>query len=182
MKNWSGIIVGVIIGFLISGLILLLVTSPEEETLTLLPRPTLRPMQIEIYGAIQQPGIYAFDYAATVNDLAEAAGGLTGSADPERSRLAARVYDGDRIVIPTRGGSEITLTPFEIPNFSSKINLNTATAAELMVLPGVGEKKAGEIIHYRETVGPFEKIEDLLRIDGFGEKTIERFYDLITVD
>ena len=105
MKNWSKIIVDVIIGFLISGLILLLVTSPEEETLTLLPRPTLRPMQIEIYGAIQQPGIYAFDYAATVNDLAEAAGGLTGSADPERSRLAARVYDGDRIVIPTPSAS-----------------------------------------------------------------------------
>ena len=68
MKNWSGIIVGVIIGLLISGLILLIATNPEEEVLTLEPRPTMRPMQIEIYGAIRRPGIYAFSQAATVND------------------------------------------------------------------------------------------------------------------
>lgn len=182
MKNWSGIIVGVIIGLLISGLILLIATNPEEEVLTLEPRPTMRPMQIEIYGAIRRPGIYAFSQAATVNDLVEAAGGLSADADPEGSRLAARVYDGDRILIPTRSIAEITLTPFQNPKISSKINLNTATIAELMTLPGIGEKKAGEIVNYRETVGPFEKVEDLLRIDGFGEKTIDRFYDLITVD
>ena len=182
MKNLGGIILGVIIGLLISGLILLIATNPEEEALTIELRPTARPMQVEIYGAVRNPGLYAFSRAATVGDLVEAAGGLDADADPEGSRLAARVYDGDRILIPTRSDPRITLTPFKNSQSSSKINLNTAAVSELITLPGIGEKKAAEIINYRETVGRFEKIEDLLNIDGFGVKTIERFYDLITVE
>ena len=62
------------------------------------------------------------------------------------------------------------------------VELNTATAAELRTLPGVGERTAQRIIEYREEHGGFEKIEDLMNIRGIGEKTFLRLRPLIRVD
>ena len=64
---------------------------------------------------------------------------------------------------------------------SPKVNINTASADELAQLKGVGEKKAAVIIEFRETNGPFELPEDLLKVPGIGPKTFETNKDLITV-
>ena len=64
---------------------------------------------------------------------------------------------------------------------SSKININSATAEELMVLPGIGPSMAGRIIDHRRGNGPFAKIEDLIEVKGIGAKTLDRFKNLITV-
>jgi len=61
------------------------------------------------------------------------------------------------------------------------LSLNSATAEELQHLPGIGPVKAQAIIDYREQVGPFESVEDVLRVKGIGEKTFESIRDLITV-
>lgn len=54
------------------------------------------------------------------------------------------------------------------------VNLNTADAAELDLLPGIGETLAGRILEYREQIGGFIQVEQLLEVQGIGEKTLEK--------
>lgn len=183
MNTLRTVSIGILIGLLLGGVLLLLLTRTEEETVVIVYQPTKGPMRIEIRGAVAHPGLYEFTEAATVDDLVRAAGGFTEQADQDRSRLAARVYDGDAIWIPTLASANLpTLTPFPILETSSKINLNVATIEELMELPGIGEKKALEIIQYRTEHGGFKDVSELLKVNGLGEKTIETFYDQITVE
>jgi competence protein ComEA len=65
---------------------------------------------------------------------------------------------------------------------AEKINLNTATLEELMTLDRIGPKYAQRIIDYRQTNGPFEKIEDIMKVKGIGPKTFEANKDKITVE
>ena len=62
-----------------------------------------------------------------------------------------------------------------------KVNLNTANAADLQKLTGIGEKKAEQIIAYREQKGSFKKIEDLMQVSGIGEKTFASLKDQLAV-
>jgi competence protein ComEA len=62
------------------------------------------------------------------------------------------------------------------------ININIATAEELNQLKGIGETLAQRVIEYREQHGPFEKIEDILKVKGLGEKFLEENKGLITVE
>jgi competence protein ComEA len=61
------------------------------------------------------------------------------------------------------------------------INLNTATAAELEKLPGIGQKVAARIVEYRQKNGPFKKVEDLMNVQGIGEKSFLQFRSQLTV-
>lgn len=64
---------------------------------------------------------------------------------------------------------------------SELININTASAEELMSLNGIGEKKALTIVEYRKTNGPFDSIEELTNVSGIGEKTFEKLKDYICI-
>ncbi len=64
---------------------------------------------------------------------------------------------------------------------TGKVDLNTATAEELMTLPGIGEKRAADIIAYREANGPFRIPEDLTRVSGIGEGILAGLIDQVTV-
>ena len=66
-------------------------------------------------------------------------------------------------------------------NQEEKINLNTATEAELQTISGIGAKKAQEIIRFRDEQGPFKTVEELKNVPGIGEKTVERLKDMLTV-
>ena len=65
---------------------------------------------------------------------------------------------------------------------TEKININTADAATLDLLPGIGEKRAQDIIDYRNANGPFRVPEDLTRVSGIGEGILEGLIDYITVE
>jgi competence protein ComEA len=78
----------------------------------------------------------------------------------------------------------VTLMPAAIlahPQASSKININTASVSELQQLPRVGPKVAQRIVDYREKHGKFERIEELMKVQGIGEKTFEQLKNQITV-
>jgi competence protein ComEA len=64
---------------------------------------------------------------------------------------------------------------------SGPVNINTATAAELETLPGIGPSTAQKIIDYREANGPFETVEDIMDVPTIGEAKFEGIRDLITV-
>jgi len=70
--------------------------------------------------------------------------------------------------------------PASIP--SKKINLNSATASELELLPGVGPALAGRIIEHRRTNGPFRSVTDLDKVRGIGPKMLEKLAPLVRVD
>ena len=63
---------------------------------------------------------------------------------------------------------------------STRINVNTASSSELQALPGIGPKKAGAIVAYREANGPFKRVDDLVEVKGIGPKTLAKLRPLVT--
>ncbi|MBQ6502726.1 MAG: helix-hairpin-helix domain-containing protein [Flexilinea sp.] len=136
--------------------------------------------KVAVYGAVQTPGIYEYEGSIRVEDAVALAGGLAEDADAAFSNLTGWVNDGETILIPTSGFPEPTLT-IQVQE-EVKINLNTADKNELMSLPGIGEKRAAEIMKLRENKGKITYKEELLEIQGISEKLLESIYDRLIVD
>ncbi len=148
------------------------------------------PLVVDVKGAVKQPGVYSLPAGARVVDAIERAGGLLEEADPERINLAQPLTDGMAFRVPYQGEQEkLPAEPVSASvasasgsfSDSGKVNINTATEAELDTLPGIGPAKAAAIIKYREEHGPFQDISQLTRVPGIGEKTFQNLQDLITV-
>ena len=150
--------------------------QPEEETAT-----TAAPgILVYVCGCVKEPGVYELSTDARVQDAVAAAGGFDRKADNEYWNLAETVRDGEQIRIPSREEGE-KLREKADTGGSRLVNLNTATKEELMTLKGIGEAKADAIIHYRETQGPFEAIEDVMLVTGIKEAAFRKIRDSITV-
>lgn len=136
---------------------------------------------IDISGAIEKGGVYKINEGQRRVDLVEKAGGFLLNADKEwlqkNFNLAEKLEDGEKIYIPFEG--ENYNEEISSKNIGGKVNINTASLEELIGLSGVGKVTADKIIKYREENGRFEKIEDLLLVDGLGEKTVEGFKEEI---
>jgi competence protein ComEA len=144
-------------------------------------------MKVDIKGAVINPGVYTVTGEERVIDIIEKAGGLLEDADIVKVNLSQKVMDEMVIYIPKIGEEVWAAENIPVSSGSQssggggKVNINQADASTLDSLPGIGPSKAAAIIEYRETNGPFQKVEDLMNISGIGEKTFEKLKDQITV-
>ncbi|QRN86128.1 ComEA family DNA-binding protein [Clostridia bacterium] len=127
-------------------------------------------LAVHVGGEVSIPGVYYLAEGSRVDDAIKLAEPLD-TAYLDGLNLAMYVTDGQKIFVPTRGNQHL----------DGRVNLNTASQGELETLPGIGEVTARKIIRYREDVSPFYAIEDLLRIDGFGEGKLAELKDLVCV-
>ena len=140
------------------------------------PQETQAEYAVYICGEVKHPGVYRFTQAARICDVVEAAGGFTKKAATASVNQARYITDGEQIEIMSekqwRKSSGQTQAGFPSENNnntmqdSGKVNLNTATEAELMTLSGVGQSKAKAIIDYRTQNGPFGSVEDIMQVPG----------------
>jgi competence protein ComEA len=153
-------------------------------------------IKIYILGEVLNPGVYEMKPGDRLQEAIQAAGGFTTRADRTKLDLAQRVRDEMRIEIPalpdtptplpTTGPGTPTATALPPPTTvapatAGKVNINTASAAELdKQLPGIGPVLAGRIVEYRTNNGPFKTLDDLRKVSGLTKSVIDKIKDLIT--
>jgi competence protein ComEA len=161
-RYWK-LVFGLLIAIIVIGsLIVWAKYSPSQPIeITLPPSQSLPQGEIYISGEVNNPGVYPLKEEDSINDIVQAAGGISGDADINRLEL----------YVTRSGGKE---TP-------QKINLNKAEAWLLQALPGIGEVRAKAIINYRQQNGRFRHINELIDVEGIGLTTYDRIKHLITV-
>lgn len=133
---------------------------------------------VDVSGAVKHPDVYTLPPGARVFQALHAAGGFASDASVESVNRAARLEDGDQVLVLTQkqaesSGHRIGKAKSHSARGRSKkkapdgrINLNTATAEELEELPGIGPELAQRIIAYRELIGRFQDTGDVATVDG----------------
>lgn len=170
---------------------------PPEPTATIVPTTTPAPIRVYVTGAVKQPAVYELAPNSIIDDAVRAAGGFDASANAVGVNLAQPVFDGMQIYVPdlsegaespppvtsgaVSGAAGSGATRFGGNLFAGLVNINTATAAELEALPGIGPSTAAKIIAYREEHGPFAAVEALLEVPGIGDAKLAAIRDLIAV-
>ena len=131
-----------------------------------------RELVVQVAGAVGTPGLVRLRDGERVADAIAAAGGARPDADLDAVNLAARVADGERVVVPVRGALPAGSPPASGgaggARSSGPVHLNSASAAELETLPGIGPSLAAAIIRSREEAGGFRSVQDLERVRGIG--------------
>ena len=143
---------------------------------------------VDVKGAVKKTGMYRITQGMRLMDAIDLAGGFSAEADQNQVNFSKLLTDQEIIYVPKVGEEipTITETPQQgtstaASGTTQKININTADATELQQLSGIGEKKAADIIKYREENGSFQAVEDLTKVSGIGEKTLENLKDSITI-
>ncbi len=134
----------------------------------------------DVGGAVNQPMVVELKEGSRVGDAIDAAGGLAKDADITNINRAAVVSDGDKIYVPKKG-EIVQEGGISSEKQQAKVNINTATTAELQTVTGIGPATAEKILLYRASNGSFMKLEDLKKVDGIGDKTYEKLKDQITI-
>ncbi|MCK4261616.1 helix-hairpin-helix domain-containing protein [bacterium] len=141
-------------------------------------------IMVDIAGAVWRPGVYTFQAGSRVKDAVDKASPRS-NANLELLNLASSLRDGQKIVVPTKiseGDSKKSASSVEkLPAGLKRINLNTASKAELEALPGIGPVRALSIIEYRTQHGGFKNIEGIKKVEGVGEITFKKVENLISV-
>ncbi|MCK1214330.1 helix-hairpin-helix domain-containing protein [Streptococcus uberis] len=157
----------------------------EEKT-----NPEMETIMVDIKGAVVKEGIYQLQRNSRVTDAIQIAGGLREDADPNAINLAQKLSD-EAILYVARKGENKSIIDCQGQQSSSieqggqrdqKVNINKATIEDLRKIPGIGEKRAQEILDARDSKGGFKSIDDLLTISGIGQKTLEKIKNDIIID
>lgn len=153
--------------------------------------PEVDRLVVAVVGAVPSPGLATVSSGARVADALEHSG-VDGDADLAAINVARRLSDGEQIRVPRMGEvqgdpAQAAGLPEEVPagtvgeSSLGKISVNTASAAELVALPGVGEATAAAIVAHREANGAFRSIDDLLDVRGIGPAKLEALRDQVTL-
>lgn len=163
--------------------------------------------QVDIKGEINYPGIYKLNSNSRVIDVIKKAGDLTENADTSVINLSKKITDEMVIIIYSKEQVSDFKKTKEIEkqveekciqvdeeslkndacivssnnNSNGKISINNASVDELKKLPGIGDKKAKDIVNYREKNGLFKKIEDIMKVNGIGESAFAQIKESITL-
>jgi len=125
---------------------------------------------VHVAGAVRHPGVYELAAGARVQDAVRRAGGPRRGANVDAVNLAARVADGQQIVVPSAAPAVVATDPGAAP--SAPISLGSATLEQLQTLDGVGPATAQKIVAYRTEHGGFRSVDDLANVPGIGPKKL----------
>ena len=143
---------------------------------------------VDVKGAVKKPGVYQLKSSSRVHDALLKAGGMTDEADLKSINQAQKLVDeavvyvakvGENVVDVTTNTNASTATS---QAKSGLVNLNPATEADFQTISGIGQKRAQDIIAYREANGKFKSVDDLKNVTGIGAKTLEKLKEYVTVD
>ena len=141
-------------------------------------------MTVDIAGKVRRPGVATLPAGSRVVDALERAGGARGRVDLTSLNLARVLVDGEQILVGApahAAGPAAGAVAGAPPATSPLVNLNTATTEELDTLPGVGPVTAQKILSWRTEHGAFASVDELLEVDGIGEKTLAELAPLVTL-
>jgi competence protein ComEA len=157
------------------------VPPPVRVAAATTPRALVAPLFVNVVGAVRQPGLYRLKEGARVADAVTRAGGPTPKAQIESVNLAARIADGEQIVVPRRGlGPPVGVAGAAGGTAATgPVHLNSATLEQLDALPGVGPVTAQKILDYRQKHGSFGSVDELDAISGIGPARLGTLRDLV---
>lgn len=157
-----GIIIGLVVIFVIG-------LWHQFYGFTPLPEAPQRQLEVQLAGAVNQPGVYTVDGTMRLGQLIELAGGLSEAADEARLNLAQKLIDGEKIVIPEKiihrpqDTAETAPAPAQLP----------LDSAFWQAIDGIGPATAGRIVDYL-AAHPEAQLEDLSQVSGIGPKKLRQ--------
>lgn len=144
-----------------------------------LPSPTPSGIVIDVGGRVRRPGLVTVPIGSRVADAVRAAGGALHPGDLALLNLAAKVSDGQLLLVGVPGAAAAAADPAS--GASGPVNLNTATTDQLDSLPGIGPVLAQRIIDWRTAHGSFHSVRDLDQVSGIGDSIYAELEPLVTV-
>lgn len=176
---------------------------PIEESQPQNQNTQSRTAYVYITGEVKKPGVYKLSEDSRIFQLVEMAGGFTPKAETEFLNLAENVADGSHIHVgakslqqsplipgmpanvhaniqPQNANTPVTYSHSQQQSSTGRVNVNTANAAELESLPGVGPAIAKRIIDYRNQHGNFSRPEDLINVRGIGKSKLAQILPHVT--
>ncbi len=135
--------------------------------------PATGDVVVHVAGAVRSPGVYRLPAGSRVIDAVERAGGASAEALSGSLNLAARLADGQQVLVPERNGLSATSSA----TGEGPISLGTATVEQLDQIDGIGPVTAQQIIDFRDSRGGISSVEELDRISGIGPATMSALRD-----
>ncbi len=136
-----------------------------------------RDVVVHVAGAVARPGVYRLPAGSRVTDAVRRAGGPAGGAATEGINLAARLSDGQQVIVPKRGPAGAVSAGASAEGAEGPISLGSATVEQLDTIEGIGPVTAQDIIDYRDEHGGLSSVDELDEISGIGPATMEALRD-----
>ncbi len=126
---------------------------------------------VDVTGAVRRPGVYRMPAGSRVDDAVRRAGGAAPGASLEAINRAARLADGQQVVVPRRLSGGVAAAPGAVED--GPISLGTATVEQLEEIEGIGPVTAADIVEFRDEHGGLSSIDQLDQVSGIGPATME---------